>query len=135
MNKKKRIMKWVQIHKAQLIAAGISVTFVVALILCCRNKKSMYDLWEVLKRRIGYNATCVQSGLSVTGSASSIPLSEEIMMIDTTSFFDQPIEVRSHIRTLHEGWKPSAEKVAMARSRGIILAANQTWVESYTKCA
>lgn len=49
---KKSFIDWVKEHKAQLLFAGVSITTVMATVLGFKNKDSIVELWDSLKKEI-----------------------------------------------------------------------------------
>ena len=49
---KKSFIEWVKEHKVQLLFAGVSITTVMATILGFKNKESITELWNSLRKEI-----------------------------------------------------------------------------------
>ncbi len=52
MKDKKTFIIWIKAHKKQLIAAGISITTLVLIVIGLKNKGEIVRLWCVLQERI-----------------------------------------------------------------------------------
>jgi hypothetical protein len=138
---KKGFLAWVKAHKKELVIAGISLTALIGIILCIKNRDSIDALWKSLSGTIEKSPTetpkisqttiekIAQSSVTVTDVINS----SEIPVINTTRTFQNPFEVSDHIRNLHEGWRASAKKITKAEAMGIILQPGQTLVNAYTK--
>lgn len=130
-NEKNKLLIWVKKHKLELIIAGISVTAIIAVILGVKNYEALEEMWASLKKLVEKTSKEIPS--------VSVPQVPEIVLIPDTAVTDtthqeQPVyDVREHIRNLHEGWKASPEKIAMAAERGYDLKQGQTLVDKYTR--
>ena len=51
-DKKQAVIKWIKMHKAQLILAGISIPAIIALVLGLKNKDAIIKLWGNLQEEI-----------------------------------------------------------------------------------
>ena len=128
---KKTFIIWVKKHKLELIIAGISVTAIIAVILGVKNYKALEEMQASLKKLVE-NTSKENPSVSV----SQVP--EMVLIPDTavthTTHQEQIVyDVREHIRNLHENWKPSPEKIAIAKKRGYDLKQGQTLVDEYTR--
>ena len=141
MEEKTGILAWIKAHKKELIIAGISITAIISVILCIKNRESIMRMWESLRLSITkqpLKATEGKSMLSTTSTPISVRVIEvvpatEITVIRTTDIAQSPFDVSEHLRNLHEGWQVSATKIAAAAGHGYNLQPGQTWVDSYTK--
>ena len=52
ISEKKSFITWVKEHKSQLLLAGISVTAVLATAVGLRNKDTLIDFWNTIKKEI-----------------------------------------------------------------------------------
>ncbi|WP_312651981.1 hypothetical protein [Proteiniclasticum sp.] len=139
--KKNGFLVWVKAHRKELIIAGISVTALIAIIICIKNRDSIEALWKSLSSAIEKSPTkapklsqttiekIAQSSVTVTDVINPT----EISVISTTRTFQDPFEVSDHIRNLHEGWRASAKKITEAEVMGIILQPGQTLVDAHIK--
>lgn len=127
--KKMAVILWIKKHKTKLIIVGISITTITALILEIRNYKTLQKIVESLQRIIEQEP-------------ENIFTAEVMLLPDTMTNHDiatpnaipscrLPHNVSRHIRNLHEGWEPSADKLASAKAHGFDLQPGQTWVEHY----
>ncbi len=138
---KKGILAWIKAHKKELIIAGISVTALIGIILCIKNRDSIEALWKSLSRAIEKSPAKVPEVSQTTIkkiAQSSVAVTDvinptEISVINTTRTFQNPFEVSDHIRNLHEGWRASAKKITEAEAMGIILQPGQTLIDTYMK--
>lgn len=138
---KKGFIAWVKAHRKELIIAGISVTALIGIILCIKNRYSIDALWKSLSSAIEKSPAeapkisqtamekIAQSSVTITDviNASEIPVNNSVMT------YQNPFGVSNHIRNLHEGWRASIKKLNEAEAMGIILQPGQTLVEAYTK--
>jgi len=131
MNEKRSIICWIKAHKKQLIIAGFSIATLIALVLALKNRESIKALLESLQKAVESPASqATPSQLSVTPKMDTPDIVAKLSDDPTIQS-----EVRRHIRTLHEGWHASPEKIATALENNIILKEGQTWVDSYIKGA
>lgn len=130
---KKKIWEWVEVHKGQLILAGISITAIIGVILGLKKKDALMELWDALEESI---KDTIKTGYSEIPIAQDSTLALEIVTASRTYTPPQdPFEVVTHIRELPAGWHHSAEKAAEAAAMGIDLLENQTIVDHYMKNA
>lgn len=138
---KKGFLAWIKAHKKELVIAGISLTALIGIILCIKNRDSIEALWKSLSRAIKKSPAEVREVSRTTIKKiahSSVTVTDvinptEIPVINTTRTFQNPFEVSDHIRNLHEGWRASAKKITEAEAMGIILQPGQTLIDAYTK--
>lgn len=131
---KRSFIKWVKVHKNELIIAGVSVAAIVAIILGCKSRKELLTLWSAIEEEIKKVPQCqvqviTTPAVDVFKAEPSAVVPELIPCVIS----EIPQEIKSHIRNLPEGWNASAEKVATAAENGYSLLPGQTWVGSYTK--
>ncbi|MDR1615567.1 MAG: hypothetical protein LBR98_00885 [Syntrophomonadaceae bacterium] len=138
---KEGFLAWIKAHKKELVIAGISLTALIGIILCIKNRDSIDALWKSLSGAIEKSPT-EESKISKTTiekiAQSSVTVTDvinptEIPVKNTTRTFQNPFEVSDHIRNLHEGCRASAKKITEAEAMGIILQPGQTLVDAYTK--
>lgn len=135
-NEKNRFMAWVNVHKKQLIAAGISITVIVGVLVGIKNKDSLMELWNSLKGVIGKETktkSVKADSILNPRPAMEVAQTAEIIKFPNNRIISAQFNVSQHLRNLPEGMHASAEKVATALEHGYELAPGQTWVESYTK--
>ena len=126
-------IKWVKVHKKQLLLAGISITAIIGVILGLKNKDAIMDLWESLEKNITKIPKKQPQYLSATSVTS--PVLEEIISARPYTYPQEAFDISQHIRNLSGGRHHSIEKAAEAAALGISLLPNQTLVDSYTKYA
>ena len=138
---KKGFLAWVKAHRKELIITGISVTALIGIIICIKNRDSIEALWKSLSRAIEKSPTeapkisrttiekIAQSSVTVTDVINPT----EISVINTARTYQNSFEVSDHVRNLHEGWRASAKKIIESEAMGIILQPGQTLVDAYTK--
>jgi hypothetical protein len=139
--KKKGILAWIKAHRKELIIAGISVTALVGIILCLKNRDSIEALWKSLSSTVKESPTKAPKVSRIALEKikqSSVTVADvinptEISVMNTSKTFHDPFEVSDHIRNLHEGWCASAKKITEAEAMGIILKPGQTLVDGYIK--
>ena len=125
-NSKGKLIAWIKMHKKQLALAGVGCTATLILvILSLKNKDELLTLWTSL-------SNLEQSDLPIQECESSISLPSAIVPRTYTRPSEQT-DGRWHLRTLADGCHHSAAKKAEADAMGIILAPNQTIVDSYSK--
>lgn len=138
---KKGFSAWIKAHKKELVIAGISVTALIGIIICIKNRDSIDALWKSMRGAVEKSPTeapkvsqmtiekIAQSSVTVTDVINPT----EISVMNTTRTFHDPFEVSDHIRNLHDGWCASAKKITEAEAMGIILQPGQTLVGGYIK--
>ena len=136
---KKDVINWIKTHKKELIIAGVSVTAIVAAILCYKNWESIEKLWLSLIKKVDnipVKTEIVDTVEVLTPVAVTVVEPEIEVFVPVLRESPQfPFEVCDHIRNLPEGWHASPEKIATAAEHGFNLLPGQTWVENYTKVA
>lgn len=84
-----------------------------------------------------YKATCCHSMLSTPSTISTVVAAQDNSLLSTPSVKvlnnGVPFSVSGHTRNCPVGKHPSAEKLAFAAEKGIVLAPNQTFVNPYMK--
>ncbi len=162
MEERRSLFRWIKEHKKQLIAVGVSIVALLATIWGIKHRSQLKELWEELKalilapeKRIPDNIpeltkevtepisveaeveTCVAE-TSPEATVDAIPETISDVAPDPIEGLSEEIAIRmslvhEHLRNLHEGRHPSAEKIEEALSKGIILRENQTLVDEYLK--
>ena len=131
MNSKSELIAWIKAHKKQLALAGIGCTAtLIFVVLGLKNKDELTALWASLLK--GTKPSLAQPALPVQKHEANTPMLNEIVPRTYTHPSEQ-IDVRRHLRTLADGWHQSAAKKAEAEAMGIVIAQNQTIVDSYSK--
>ncbi|MDE1549833.1 hypothetical protein [Jeotgalibaca caeni] len=126
-SKKKSLFERVKDHKKEIVAGTVIILSVVAIVLVVRNKDSLMasikssDTEGSLNKNleIKSNVAPTISGAIPTSISDNSPIATTIVI--------------GHVRNLPEGWKPSTNKLELARNLGYFLEEHQTWVNSYTK--
>lgn len=75
-DKKQAVIKWIKMHKAQLILAGISIPAIIALVLGLKNKDAIIKLWGNLQEEIK-KANLYSSKWFETASDAELKLERE----------------------------------------------------------
>lgn len=123
--KRKKCIQWVKEHKAEIIAAGVSVGAVIALLLGLSNWTSIEMKMEDLKKIIRKNP---QSAVLTSLVENEV---EAVSCATKRGAVRIPHEVRMHPRNLPKGHNPSPSKIALAVEYGYTLLPGQTLVEGY----
>ena len=130
-NEKKSLLEWVNVHKKQLIIAGISIPFIVGIIIGFKNKDVVMELWSRLEKSIKKSPDII---ITETRGGQVIASGPNTMVSHCSYTVPQEsVDVSQHIRTMSGGRHHSAEKAVEAAMLGIVLLPNQTLVDSYTK--
>ena len=132
MNTQSELIRWIKEHKKALIAAGISVGVIIALVLGIKNCAAIAKLWAVLRNAIQKPAV---HAVKAAVAEPAKPVAEDVVKIVAQRHESIPFEVSQHLRNLPMGWHASAEKAAEALEKGIVLGEHQTWVSEYLKGA
>ncbi|KGK86725.1 hypothetical protein DP73_15855 [Desulfosporosinus sp. HMP52] len=139
--RKKGLLAWVKAHKKELVIVGISLTALIGIILCIKNRDSIDALWKSLSGAIEkfpteapkISQTTIEKIAQSSVTVTDVINSKELPVINTAMTYQNPFEVSDHIRNLHEGWRASAKKITEAEAMGIILQPGQTLVDAYMK--
>lgn len=128
-------IKWVKVHKKELIFTGISIASLIGITIGIKNRDSIKELWAVLQKNI--SKTTPDTAI-LKATEDSIPSVEAVCAKNIISFpqhreYKTVFDVSGHIPNLYEGWNASPEKIAAAAAHGIELLPGQTWIGSYTK--
>lgn len=126
---KKTFVEWIKAHKTELIIAGISITAIVGIIIGIKKYQVLEEEWISLKNLVEKppeNISFVKMSVD-----EEINVDKEVIDITVIQSSRTPHNVSEHLRNLPEGWKASAEKIAMAAEHGYELLPGQTWVEAY----
>lgn len=131
MAEKEVLIDWIKKHKIKLILAGVSVPVILALVIGIKNRDEIIKVFKWLIKLAD------ETSQKVTDPTISTNL-DDMLVLETMDFNIPQVEsdlinVCSHIRNLHEGCTPSAEKLASAAQMGYELNPRQTWVKKYTK--
>lgn len=133
MQEKLSLIQWVKDHKRELIIAGVSAGTIIAIILTCRNWKSIVAIGENLRALIKEPKLKTAPNISNLVVDVKPRATNSVVTALVSDVERQTIEVNSHIRNLPVGWHASNEKLALAAERNIELLEGQTWVASYKK--
>lgn len=131
MEEKEVLIDWIKKHKKKLILAGVSVPVILALIIGIKNRDELVKAWKSLTKFADKTSQRI-TDTTISAEWDNAPVLETTDFNIPTMELDL-INVRSHIRNLHEGQTPSEEKIMSATQRGYELKSDQTWVEEYTK--
>lgn len=130
---KKSLIDWIKEHKKELIIAGASISALILTILGIKNRKAIEDAWGTLRQITNRGLNNFQT--STIPPISEINVKSEIISNVTEHTIipitKTPHDVSEHIRNLPKGYKPSAEKLALATERGLELLPGQTIVDAY----
>lgn len=125
----KDFRQWVKAHKGLLAVAGISVTVLVALVLCARNKDEIDHILSLLKKAVKDVPDEDMAGsVSINLSDVTQPVLE--VYDSETHTVTQQIPF---IRKLPDNWQHSAAKAEEADRLGIQLAINETLVDPHQR--
>lgn len=131
MTEKEVLIDWIKKHKKKLIFAGVSVPVILAFVIGIKNRDELINIWKwIIKLANGTSKKITDTTISTDWNNVPIPETMEFKMPKREPGL---IDVRSHIRNLHEGWKPSEAKIMSAPKMGYELKPSQTWVEPHTK--
>ncbi len=129
--KKNTFLEWINIHKKELIIAGISITTIIAIILGLKNRASIESYWkslqQLLEKENHNNNSIARTPVIKHSNIPSDSINNNII-----PFSKSPHLVREHIRTLPNGHNASMSKLEIAKNKGIQLLPGQTIVNSYT---
>ena len=140
----KEIVDWAKAHKKELIiATGMSITALIGLITSIRSRNALEELFASFKKLIEKPVIITKmpevipvmqkqiSEIQVDPSVESVSEQVRDVIAPVVKKERVPHDVRMHPRTLPANWKPSLEKINLAKDLGIDLAPNQTLVNSY----
>ena len=129
----KDFRQWVKEHKGLLAVAGISVTVLVALVLCARNKDEIDQILSLLKKAVkDAPAENVVGSVSIDLSDVTQPMLE-VYDSETHAVTQQiPLFIR-RLPRLPDNWHHSAAKAEEAERLGIQLAINETLVDPHQR--
>lgn len=125
-SKKKAVFEKVKEHKKEI---AISAVIVIATVLVVKNKGAFQS-----SIKSSHMEEALTSSLETQDNVGSL-ISESISTSVSSNFPIDNINVRGHVRTLPEGWKPSSSRVELAAKYGYSLGENQTFVSPHTKVA
>lgn len=130
---KKGFFAWVNVHKKQLILAGVSITTLVGIIWGIKNKDALAELWAPLAECV--KKTPVSTATAAHTTPAPILAAESVLPTRAYTPPTEAFDVRRHVRTMAARKHHSAAKAAEASALGIDLLPNQTLVGPYTKSA
>lgn len=131
MVEKEVLIDWIKKHKKKLILAGVSIPVILALIIGIKNRDELIKAWKSLIKLVDETSQRI-TDTTISADWDDVPILET-MDFNTPKNGADLIDVCSHIRNLHEGWTPSAEKIMLAAQMGYELNPSQTWVGAYKK--
>ena len=121
----KRVVKWVKEHRTELVAAGVSISILIGIIICTKDHASLSELIIKIKRLIaGDSVFDADTTKKMFASGKDFVAIKEVKG-------RVPHSVSEHIRNLPEGHHASAEKAIEALRKGIELMEGQTIVDAY----
>ena len=126
MKEKSKLIRWIKKNRKALIAAGISLGLIIAIVLGIKNANAIKAFWASLQN------IPMKSDITTTRPTTPV-ITEQTVAAVTRNSCSVPFDVSAHLRTLPEGCHASAEKIATALDNGFILQEGQTWVEAFTK--
>lgn len=126
MEESKHLFEKLKEHKAEIIAAGVTLITLAGVVIIAKK-------WNSIKEFTG-------AGLLIEGPKASVSMASASTIVENSVTSNlscnKIVDVSDHIRNLSEGRHASAEKLATAAEHGYNLLQNQTWVIPYTKkCA
>lgn len=124
---KRRLIDWIKANKRKLLAAGVSIIAIIAIIIGVKNSA---ELEEIKKSLLEVSKRINIRSVSAVATSDTIPV-VSVLGNDSVPTDRIPHDVVEHLRNLTEGWKASPEKIATATERGYVLLPGQTWVEAY----
>ncbi len=133
-DKKNQIIEWIKNNKKKLIIAGVSITTILVVCLGLKKHEELEAAFASLKKLVDKTSTPNEDFACDGTTALSIACTcEDIVEIqnDIVPICRTPHDVSEHIRNLHEGYKPSQEKIIEAARKGIPLEDGQTLVDAY----
>ena len=120
---KKKLIAWVKAHKKRLLIAGGAVIAIVGgVTVACR--------WDDIKNLFSNGDTVITPLLSDVSADTASTVSEAAETMSEQVW--RIIFVNEFPRNLPKGQHASAAKMAEAAEAGVKLAANQTFVSSYS---
>ncbi len=128
---RKSVINWIKEHKTQLIIAGVSITAILAVVIGIKNRQALEEAWMALRKLVEKAPEKTLSTCKVTNvieDVSVVPVAADNIVPITRI----PHNVSEHVRNFPTGYKPSAEKLALAAERGLVLLPGQTIVEAYS---
>ena len=126
MMEKTKLIRWIKENRKVLIATGISIGLIIAIVLGIKNADALKAVWASLRN------TTAKAAMD-TGKHSAHMITNQARITVARNNPVGPFDVSAHLRNLHEGCHASAEKIATALENGFSLKEGQTWVEAYTK--
>lgn len=124
MKEERTTKEWIKEHKIELICGGIGIAVVVGLLLGLKNR----DAIEAVAKGAEH---LPQKAPGPVAALPDITPAADIILPPAAARKRAPHEVAMHLRNLPEGYKASAEKIAVATELGYALQPGQTLVESY----
>lgn len=121
MKKENKLIRWVKKHRKAIAAVAGGAAIIGGGIALANHHSNMNSIQTLT------------DAFQTTTENNLIPA--EVKTTTVQQVATVPYEVSKHLRNLHEGWHPSAEKIASATANGFELGEGQTWVDTFTKGA
>lgn len=148
-----KLIQWIKTHKKQLIITGIGIAVTALVALGITHRDELEELLQSFSDMVNSSTPESQEDPGVGQTSllidpapildlEELSLGEEIcplelpeidIVLGESLYYENPFEVRSHIRNLPHGHHASQGKIEEARSVGIELLKGQTLVDSYMK--
>ena len=127
----KDFKQWIKEHKGLLAVAGISVTVLVALVLCARNKEEIDRIISILKKAVTDVPTEDMAEKSMGINLSDV--TQPVLEVYDSEANTITQQIPLFIRKLPDNWHHSAAKAEEAERLGIQLAINETLVDPHQR--
>ena len=126
----KDFRQWVKAHKGLLAVAGISVTVLVALVLCARNKDEIDHILSLLKKAV---KDVQDEDMAGSVSINLSDVTQSVLEVYDSETHTVTQQIPLFIRKLPDNWHHSAAKAEEADRLGIQLAINETLVDPHQR--
>ena len=122
--------QWVKAHKGFLVVAGISVTVLVALVLCARNKDEIDHILSLLEKAV---KDVPDEDVAGSVSIDLSDVTQPVLEVYDSETHTVTQQIPLFIRKLPDNWHHSAAKAEEADRLGIHLAINETLVDPHQR--
>ena len=126
----KDFRQWVKAHKGLLAVAGISVTVLVALVVCARNKDEIDHILSLLKKAV---KDVQDEDMAGSVSINLSDVTQSVLEVYDSETHTVTQQIPLFIRKLPDNWHHSAAKAEEADRLGIQLAINETLVDPHQR--